>query len=830
MIESSAEFPSSDCARQPLAARIRLADEAVARIAAFPIEMLGPFAASGLAALASDLTRTKSDLALGAAGLLAELFQAVSRTSDKRTRRWLLEVKRTVYNGLGPWRQPDVREQEVLARTLPDLWRRLEDEGRARRRLLELRQQLAAAYDTEFEKQRRALRSVTESSRFARALSLANPRLARRWRRLPFDAPRTKRARHLERAVLHYLLRAVGRTTPSDAWAGVAQVSLSNSAKDLDTSPAAVRSVAAPDLLPFRQIVERLARSPRYLEGYPLRMDPAAHHDDEQWWGIGACGSWLSVPRDPFVDVITDNFNDGAAPPVDPLIEFLAPRSVDPVRTRALLERAVVNLIEAGVLRSSLEFPAAPSSAWEALESVTPMLMEPEKSAWVRAVQGCRSACDELTAGYESLTAEAIERLHETARLAIRELSLQIGVDEQPPAQVIKFDCTVPFAICWSARLMQRMQEAVVTVLNYHAQTGGAEVFRRELLSELRMSALTLAEAIRTQPDLDGRALRAGLAHFAEGARKTHVDEAGLLDQTDASPGPYGTLMFMIGGEPGLPYFTWGRSTPDFASCRAYQLLNRTERDLSFIGELHPDNIQPLEVVGVDAANPNATIRLEARKSRQIGRHAGTITSFSNLVLEVDQNGRPWLRLAGEVDRFVPTYSAPAGIGITEPSGRFLVRLAMAHGWEFLSMGVPLALLAADSDALEPVQVRREGSVLGLQQWLLPANVVRELRCSNGVDQYCMWREIVERAGIGDWVWVGPATPPDTLPALLRTDSPLLLTIVLERLPVNCGSLALTSLPGDPASWPVKDAEGNHYLCELAVTWADSEHWREVCS
>jgi hypothetical protein len=821
--------------RLALSARIRIADEAVARIAAWPIETLAPFAAPQLAALARELADAERDIREASEGLLGELFGAVSKAGDARARSWLLEVKREVYKGLRPWRQPRAREEEILASATLGLVGRLEVERQARLRVIDMSERLAAVYESELHAQRRALRRATQSTRFARALTLANPALAARWRGQPDDdARRTKRTRHLEGAVLHYLLRAVGRATPSGAWAGVAPVKLSDSARDLDTARAALRYVAAPDLLPFRQIVERLARRPRYLEEYPLRIDPAAHHDGALWWGIGASGEWAGVPGDPLVNVITDNFADGASRPVAPLMQLLAARAGNPERMRALFERALEELIEAGVLRSSIEFPAAPPSAWDALDSVTPMLLEPERSDWVRAVERCRSACAELSADYESLAPESVERIHEEARSAVVELSRQVGAEAHLPAQIIKFDCTAPFDVHWSPRLMRRMREAVVAVLELHAEAGGGEAFRRELLAGLRGSSCTLADAVMTQADLSGRATRAGMARFGEWLRGRHEHDEGLRAKhapppADAGPGPYGTLIFILGGSPTFPHFTWGRAAPDFASCRAYQLLDRTERDLSFLDALHPDGLLPLEVVGVDAENPNATIRLEGRKARQVGRHAGTVASFSSLLLEVDEECRPWVRLPEEADRFVPTYSAAAGIGLTDPAGRFLVRLAMAHGWEFLSFGVPFAAFASGLEAEGPVQVLGGDSVLGLQQWVLPAGFVGELRRRSGVEQYRMWRDAVEAAGVGDWAWIGPATPPDAPRVLLRTDSPLVLETVLDRLPADCGSLALARVPGDPACWPVSDAEGNHYLCELAVTWADSEHWREVC-
>jgi hypothetical protein len=37
--------------------------------------------------------------------------------------------------------------------------------------------------------------------------------------------------------------------------------------------------------------------------------------------------------------------------------------------------------------------------------------------------------------------------------------------------------------------------------------------------------------------------------------------------------------------------------------------------------------------------------------------------------------------------------------------------------------------------------------------------------------------------------------------------------------------MIVTELPGQPAAWPVRDAAGQHYLAELAVTWYADDYW-----
>ena len=811
----SVDLPAPGAVRVSLADRIQIADEAVGRIAAFPIEMLDAFAAPKLATMASEIRRVETDIRATSPALLEVLFRAVSQAVDKSTRSWLLEVKRTVYNGVQPWELPNERQQKLLG---ADLARQLELENEQRLRLIALRRDFADEYDLELRRQCSALRNTTRDVRFARALTLANPALAMRWEQTTDEAPRTKRVRHLERAVLHYLLRAVGRPTPSDGWAGVARIRLEQSRRDLEVSAGITHCVAAPDLRPFREIVEFLAGSVRYLEDCPLRLDPAAHLEDGSWWGIDVEGEWVQLPNNPTIEAITIVFLGGGQPTGAELIELLSV-----AHQKEELVHSLEMLIDAGILRSSLEFPAAPTSAWDALESVTPQLLEPERFAWLHAVERCQTACAGLAKGYERLPTTSVLQFHEEVRLAVAELCRQVGFETTLPAQIIKLDLAVPFEIRWSPQLMEQMRKAVVDVLEFHAEVGAAEVFRRELLNQLRGCSTTLAHLVRTQPDLEGGATRAALACFKEWTMRQNRQESPVAGM----PGPYGTLMFILGGDPITPYFTWGRSAPDFASCRAYELLDRTTQDLLFMSQLHGAGVRPVEVVGIDAANPNATIRLADRKDFEVGRHAAATAAFSRIQIEVDGNARPWLRFPESNEAFVPTYSAPAGIGLNDPAGRFLVRLAMAHGWEFISFGVPFAAVMADVEGDGSICVNEGDGVLGARQWVLPSDFVRELRAKNNLEQYSMWRDSIEQAGLGEWVWVGPATRPDAPRLLTRADSPLLLSVVLEVHDENCESLVLTRVP-DPRHWPIKDDSGNHFLCELAITWADPEHWKEV--
>ena len=85
----------------------------------------------------------------------------------------------------------------------------------------------------------------------------------------------------------------------------------------------------------------------------------------------------------------------------------------------------------------------------------------------------------------------------------------------------------------------------------------------------------------------------------------------------------------------------------------------------------------------------------------------------------------------------------------------------------------------------------------------LHASVVQALRDADAV-------------GLPALVYARPG--PEANEALLRSDSPLAVRWLFD----TAGAvpwISFQELPGDPADWPVRDAAGNHYAAELAVTW-----------
>jgi hypothetical protein len=812
--------------RPPLAERITLSTDAVARVAAWPIEALTPFAAPELAARARELARLEGEIRARAPLFVEEIFAAVPRFHDRGTRAFLLAVKRIAYNSVYPWPGPSPRETRTLAEQAPALRARLDVELEARIRLGDESSSFAAAYDVAFAAQRRALGEIADGARFGRALVIANPDLASLWRRRERGVrPWSGRTRKLETSVLYYLLRTVGRPTPHGAWSGVARVSLDETAPPLRVLPLPASTVAAPDLRLFREVIHHLAASDRYLREYPLRLDPSVHQSGDSWWYVKQ-DRWARLPGAPLITVLLDAYQDGEPHLAEPLLELLAERSDAPSRLRSLLDRTVAALIRGGVLRSALEFPSSPRGVLDALLAVAPRLLEPEREVWTSTVDRCRIVCERLAASFDTLSPETVAAIVAAAAAAVRELRLAVGLDGETAGAVIRLDRSAPCRITWSPRLRERLSIAVGAVLALHAEAGGAEAFRRALLQNFKGRTHSLVTVLREleHVHVGGEGWAAGRRSWdawveariepSEEALRLQVDPL-----ADSRPGPAGTMAFALTGDD-MPSLRWARPQPDLAEYRLWALLGPPRaRTPGACG------CEPIEVVGIDAANPNAAVRTPGG-AREVGRHAGASVPLAALSVEIDEEGRPWICDPDVTNRLVPTYSATSGIGLSDPVGRALLRMAMAHGWDFVSYGFPLPV--SRNGSLGRITLG-DDVIVSLRRWVLPAALLSELRAATPAEQYRRFRSEVEARDMGDWLWLAPLDGAERSPMLVRTDSPLIIHAVLWHLAESRGDLVGMELPGDPAGWPVQDEAGRHYLAEIAVTWADPGHFEEVC-
>ncbi|MGW1989444.1 lantibiotic dehydratase [Embleya sp. NPDC001921] len=736
--------------------QVEPASTALLRAAAWPVETLEAFAAPGLTVLAARVAARARAVAARRPALLARLHAAVPLLAEPAARHRLLAVRRAVGRGDEPWGAVPVAEDRHLAELLA-----LDAADRAE--LARARAEFVGAYAAETDRQRLALWRITHESRFAKALVLAHPEVARRWAGAPAVAPADKRRRRVEDTVLRYLLRAVGRPTPAGAWAGVAAV---------------------------RPITDGAARA-----------------------ASGTTPALVVEPAEPVLRV---------CPSVLPFARMLAGLACRPTY--------------AG--RAAPRLPARAACAWTALETAGAGLAETDAAVWFAGLRRLRATCAELGSRYHASTPMEIGALAAEAEAEIRRLWTWAGLPDRPTGDLLVASLRLPWRVRWNDELRRATGRAIGHLLARHAADGTAEHERRGSLGEL------LRAGIGVGPGGDfglgpgragtgsGTATGSATATGSGTATGTGIDsESGVVD---AEVGAWGAVLVRVtatgvvwvGG--GIPYVL------PFAGLHGALLAEEGETApptaSDWLRAALPVGVRAIEVVGRDAANPDAA--LHPPLTDLVADPWGVDGAGPrDLTVTLDAGLRPWLRRAGDRELLVPVYGSCAVIGGRDPRGRRMLALAAAHGWDLTRRHPPTPVpVRLDTDAhpdahphasVYPRVTCHDGTVLAPRRYRIACGAPTE----SAAERYLAWRRAIDTLGVADLAYI--RTAPGTPELLIRTDSPLVLRTVLDRLPAGTAWLELTEPAGPPDRWPLTDDAGRHYASELAVDWIRPAHRRE---
>ena len=858
--------------------RIELLKYAVLRAAAWPIETAIDFSAPELARAASALLETERKVVARREATVAELYRALPRF-EPQTRAYLLSVKRHVHCETGELPEPTA---EVAARIAQDglVARLIEEEAAARRSLAEQSAEFERMYAAELERQRSLLRIRTSEARFLKALIVANSLVAARWADvLRGVAGPARKERRLERTVFRYLMRAAGRPTPHGAWAGVALISPAHEGEPSSAFHVLQKQPhyqAAVNLLPFTLMLSRLARLDRYRLALPLRLNPTLH-DVEGGWRYAREGDprWLVLPYQRFLSAVLRCFEDGQSRPVLPILQALNGDSGGNPDVRASLERVICGLIDADVLRVDLSLPARASTVWEALDTVIPRLLEPDRSRWAAAIKRIHSHCEQLGSKFETLKPVEVDSLRSAIEDELQKLWQAAGMPGSSPEPAVRLDMRLPFALQWGAAAFEAARRATQDFLAFHAADGGAELFRRQSLFR-RLPSLNGAPEEPLLPFVAGRApspdpepstgedefyagacaatrelLFSGLPPGSPEAQAAavhcqnweHTLEPVHQQHTYTIPprapngcssaGPWGSLLLRLSTGKDI-WIGPGRPESMLFSARFAALLTEPgnghapflEEIRAHAGTAAANGIELAEIVGWHPFNPNAAIR-PALASGTLDAQGSRETNLQNLYLRVQPGGgRPWLVRREGSRPLLPVATCAANVGARDSASSALAAIASAHGWEFLAFGFPPLRAERLRWHHLPRLLLNEETVLAAERWTLDKHTVTQLRRSNGPARYLAWRREMEKRGVPALVHMRAGA--DATELLMCTDSPLAVQCCFDGADDQISEISLTELPDCPDAFSLKDPEGRHHLSEVAVTWCADHYWSEL--
>jgi Lantibiotic dehydratase, N terminus len=850
-------------------------DHATLRVASWPIEIVESFGCPDLADRAHELLALESDLGGRRESVRDRLRVERCWLDDRDARAYVARVRRVVARSLDPLPEPSEHVRAVVAcrAALSEL---LVEEGGLRAELAGRREVFEVVHAQELEREQLELRRLAGTAAFRKALAVCNLQLARRWAQEPAaDRRRLGRWRRVEASVLHTLMRAVGRATPSGAWAGVAAIRPGPDAAGLLIEPAPARRRAVVDLQAFRAVLRGLAGCPRYRDDGPLTLEPTLYRRAAGWsWerDRGGVREWQCLPRQPVFDAIVAGVAAGPCRAAT-IVESVASELDGDAQTRAQVARVVARFVESGILHTSLEAPVAATDPWAALDEISKRLADADRLRWTSCVLALRGLCDELGERYEALSPAAVEAIVDAAAGHLRDLWDGCGLAGTPPDGVIRLELHAPFEATWGEACRETVVEAVKDLLSFHAADGGAELFRQQSMAAvvaacppgatvavdalLRDGKLawnvgspgtvvrdaTHLDAPETREEIFARALgdRRIAADARAHCRRWEAHTAELQGQTEATvpsasvdhaamPGATGSLLLRIAG----PLDVWlGAGRPEasaFRSCAASFPDTATapvEASRDQLLRAHAGEVGLVRVVP-DDADVGAALAgfLDAELARLLP-HGASGAGLAGVRLTVDGASRPWLTGPHAVDPWVPTYDGVAAAGFGDRCARLLITLGRAHGWEFPSFGLPPSDAERTRWRYLPRLRLPGGAVLSPRRWTIGADTLAAIAAERAAARYLAWQAEVRRRGIPELVYVRAPMAPELL---MRTDSALAVDALFRKLSPRARWLSVEELPGEPDGWPVRGPSGEHYLAEVAVTWVAPDHWRRVRS
>ena len=302
------------------------------------------------------------------------------------------------------------------------------------------------AYAHALARERTALWEATAgSSRFAKALALTNPNVARRLASFRTKIGDAKGARRLRITLYRYLARAVGRTEPCGLWAGVAFARWGEQTRIV---PVPEKLAVAPNLLPFRYIVRRLAQLPRYRAKCRYRANPTlARQVDGNWifWTWGASGALQPrrLSTRPPINRILQQLLPLPALPLSEITATLA--TFGDVKVADVLETLISN----GILVGGLDLPTSFLTVWHALDNVEKELDDNDRFIWQSHVMLLRRMCGELEQALEKMPVHAVQRIIADVTACIGALAREFTVDLPKGALRVPLYCDLrlPFDV-----------------------------------------------------------------------------------------------------------------------------------------------------------------------------------------------------------------------------------------------------------------------------------------------------------------------------------------------------------------------------------------------
>lgn len=859
---------------------------AMLRIAGWPTETIDGLCSKHLADEVDHWLAQKEQIVQEAAQISNSLHSLIPKIPRKDTRANVLALRRSLR------RSTEVLPRRLLHSLLPselvplELKETIVSHSAVRENHLEKYRQLKHLYELSLTAERQELYRLVGDPLFQKALYLASPTT---FRALQSGARKTKkRSAKLEQTLHSYVIRSVGRATPNALWAGVVlETTMDQSEAGIHIEPAPSRAYFSPNLSPFIRALRAIPYQAPWRKEIPLRLNPTLFQTASSAWVFGnqrnGCWKVFQCVNHPLIEYLTSLFSDSQTNLPGEIERQMIENKIASSEEQA--EKIVSDMLDAGILWTTLEIPTTYADPCEALYQVTHHLSDKEKSHWKRCVRRLRKICRHLSLRCWEMPLTEMQQQMSTARECVNDLLGRYGVSaEAEDTHVLIADMSAPFCFSLSANLRSKIERAVQLYWSFdrfglgeiqvdvdrHVEFGDLQsrdtvpIFEFVQQKEVAKMGARQREAANTAVERSSATFNGKLAPWE--AVLTSINEPTLKARAEASFGSWykeldkvfiqqqhrlqaertsrrksllapGSALILLGSPSQGGAIRIGSVTPDpclFYSRFSTLFASNGEHDDVFRKwyrqsisktESHFSNLQFADLGVRILSNPNAASR-PAMTARCIDGLNKNDDFLKTLNVQLDHARRPSACVSGKDLKVLPRLHSAVSLQDADPYSQCLYRFSTFLGRPSLMSPMPRFSMEIEQWHHLPRLYLDESTVISPERWTPPRSVVEKLKNSSGLDRYIAWRKFVNKHRLPRLVYGQYGSRRTEV--LIVADSILGIENMGRTLASKGGTLLLQeAFPSPSQSWLI-DSDGRHYLAELVVAWEGEESfWKD---
>ncbi|WP_427159571.1 lantibiotic dehydratase [Aliinostoc sp. HNIBRCY26] len=721
------------------------------------------------------------------------------------------------------------------------------------------------AYQQVHAQERERLWQITAGdSWFMKALLLSNPSLVTEVKRglTLQEGKRTKKIRHLETALYRFLARAAGRTTPYGLWAGVGLVELGKTAQQASTN---AKYTFTPDLRPWQRILRAIAHRTEYRQAATWRINPTLKRQaDGSWrfWGRkpGGLVEQREIDSQEIVDVLLEELIKLELGTLDQLSTTVA---VSPRWHYAANIQEILRIfIDGGVLVGGLDLPYQFANPWQALVLVADNLIEPDLHLWHKAIHQIQQLSDTLAAQLEVMSVDALGEYLQQAKTYIQELAQGLSVELiQLPDPVLHCDLELPLRITLDQTqqniLLQTLRDYEDCWIQGISPASALRIaFRERMQQEFAMGvALCDLKSSLTAEMTKAHSHPAVVTRIAEWERcLSHGTEEFILETNNnglnspLSTAPFGCLFvgLFAGGNPDATFTTKDKincfpHTPKPLEFLVHGIGDEPVRIFARFSELlkcdhvlhswfqtrledlaTQHHIQVAELQTPFEHNPNVLARpnFGIVPIELWGASAETASLAGAKIFLDAKTQLSFLKLSAFTNPVAVFWFSSAAIANFDPICEQLLWTTFQDN--------PMAVFRAATQPM-PVELSTprftprvrlpKNAIVRPRRTVLSGQTLTELAQMPAIERFAKWQQLAAEYG---WPMLLNLQIAGQYSLLIHRDSPLAIESFFKKnLSAQTPWLIIEELVNQP--WLV-DSQGQHYIAELAIPFARSEH------